>query len=178
METTKSSKYIYRGKILSLRTDTVSLPGGKTAAREIVEHAGASAVVPVLGDGRLLLIKQFRKPVEESLIEIPAGKLDSGESPLDCARRELEEETGFQAHSIKELFVFYPTPGYSSEKITVFKAENLRQTGKRPDDDEFIEILKLEKEKALELVRTGHIKDGKTIAGILAVLFEAESRAT
>ncbi len=172
MEKTRLSKYVYRGKILNLRTDTVSLPGGNSATREIIEHGGASAVVPLLGDGRIVLIKQYRKSVEESLIEIPAGKIDEGETPLECARRELEEETGFKAHSLEKLFVFYPTPGYSSEKITVFKGENLEKNVKRPDDDEFIEVLKLGREEAGELIKTGRIRDGKTIAGILAVLHE------
>lgn len=172
MEKTKLSKYVYRGKILNLRTDTVSLPGGKSAAREIIEHGGAAAVVPVLGDGRIVLIKQYRKPVEKSLLEIPAGKLDRGETPLECARRELEEETGYKALSFEKLLVFYPTPGYSSEKITVFKAENLEETAKRPDDDEFIEVLELGKKETGELIKTGRIRDGKTIAGVLAVLLE------
>lgn len=172
METTKHSQYEYRGKILNLRTDTVALPGGKSADREIIEHGGASAVVPLLGDGRIVFIRQYRKPVEEYLLEIPAGRLDSNETPLECARRELEEETGFKALSFKELLVFYPTPGYSSEKITVFKAEKLLETDKRPDEDEFIEVLKLEKEESLELIKKGKIKDGKTIAGVLAVLLE------
>ncbi len=173
MEKTSEKKYIYSGKILNLRVDTVILPGGKSVVREIVEHRGAAAVVPVLGDGRFVLVKQYRKPVEEFLLEIPAGKIEGGESPADCARRELEEETGYSAEYLDKILEFYPSPGYSSERITIFRARGLMAAEKTPDSDEFIEILEPDCAVVMEFIRNGKIKDGKTIAGILFVLSRA-----
>ena len=170
MEETSGSKYIYSGKILSLRVDTVALPDGNSALREIVEHKGAAAVVPVLDDGRIVLVKQYRKPVEEFLLEIPAGKIDGGESPGSCALRELEEETGYRAGHLDKIIEFYPSPGYSEEKIVIFRAGGLEIPGKSPEHDEFIEIVEMEGDEIIRLIKAGRIKDGKTIAGILAAL--------
>ncbi len=158
--------------MINLRLDVVSLPGGVRAQREIVEHPGACAVAALLENKKLLLVKQYRKPFDEFLLEIPAGKLDAGESPEECAARELEEETGYTASELIEIMDFYPSPGYSNEKIKIFKAAGLKKTIKMPDPDEFIQTVKVDADEALSYVKTGKIKDGKTVAAILAVLKE------
>lgn len=169
MEKTTRTRPVYKGGMINLRIDTVSLPGGRESCREIIEHPGAAAVVPVLDSGSLVLVKQFRKPVESFLLEIPAGKLDEGETPVDCARRELEEETGYGAGLLKKIFDIFPSPGYSDEVITIFRAEKLAAAAPRPPSEESIGIVETEPAEALRMIRTGSIKDAKTIAGILAV---------
>ncbi len=171
MEKTVGSKWIHRGKILNLREELVSLPDGSESKREIVEHPGSAAVVPLLPNGRILLVRQFRKAVEDSLIEIPAGKLDKNESPAECALRELEEETGFRAGNLYKILDLYSSPGYSDESVIIFQASDLQKTAPRNEPDEFIETVEVEREEALEMIKTGRIKDAKTAAGILAVFF-------
>ena len=166
-EKTFKSKTIYQGKIINLRLDKVKLPNGKLTEREIIEHPGAVAILPSISPGRIILIKQYRKPVEEILYEIPAGKLNPGEDEIKCARRELEEETGFQAKKITKLVSFYPTPGISNEKISIFKAENLKKVLSSPESDEFIKIEEIEIDEAIRKIRSGEIKDSKTIIGLL-----------
>lgn len=117
-EVTVNTNKIFEGKIINLRVDEVKLPNGKVTTREIVEHPGGVSIVAVNEEGKILLVKQYRKPAEESLLEIPAGKLEKGEDPLICAKRELLEETGYEASFIKHLITFYTTPGFSNEKCT------------------------------------------------------------
>lgn len=167
-EKTISSKYVYRGNILDLRIDEVFLPGGKTTSREIIEHSGAAAAVPFVEPGKLLLVKQFRKPAGKILLEIPAGRLKRGESPAECAARELEEETGWLASSVEKLIDFYPSPGYSDEIISIFRAAGLKRSEQKTEPDEFIEVIEIDFHEAAGMILEGKITDGKTIAGILA----------
>lgn len=166
-ETTLGSCRVFEGKIINLRVDEVELPNGKRATREVVEHPGAVAVAALTEKGEIVLVRQFRKPAEEVLLEIPAGKLDPGEKPLDCVRRELMEETGITAECIKPLLSYYTTPGFSNEVIHLFLATGLRRGEAAPDKDEFLEVTYLPLSEALRLVREGKIRDAKTIIGIL-----------
>lgn len=167
IEKTLSSKTIYDGRIFKVRLDTVLLPDGTKGTREIVEHAGAAAALPVTEDGRLLFVRQFRQACGEVTLEIPAGKLSAGEDPLSCMRRELAEETGFEPGRLTHMLDFWPAVGYSSELISLFLAEELRAVESRPDDDEFIETVLVRPEDALEMALDGRIRDSKTLIAVL-----------
>jgi len=166
-EKTIKSRRIHEGKIISLRVDEVILPHGKKAVREIVEHPGAVAAVPLLPGGRVVLIKQFRKPVEEVIYEIPAGKLEREEDSRLCMERELEEEIGYRAGKLQELLSYYPSPGFSSELVHLFLATDLEKKEQNLEDDEFLETVIIKFDTALKMVEEGKIKDGKTIIGLL-----------
>lgn len=166
-EKTLKSTRIYEGKVINLRVDTVELPEKKYSKREIVEHSGAAAVVPLTMDGHVILIKQFRKPMEEVIFEIPAGRLETKETPRNCALRELAEETGYSAGSLEELTAFYPSPGFSNEVIHLFLARDLTEGNANPDEDEYLEVMKIPFEEALKMVDQGIIRDSKTIIGLL-----------
>ena len=168
-EKTVEEKSIYKGRIINLRVDKVALPNGREALREIIEHPGAVAVVPVLPDGRIVLVRQFRKPVEETLLEIPAGRLEEGEDAESCALRELEEETGFRAGKLEKILKFFPSPGFSDECIHLFKATELQKCRKNTEADELIEEVFMSVSEILKLIQEDKIKDGKTIIGILIV---------
>ena len=161
-----TTERIYEGKIINLRRDMVRLPNGKEASREVVEHPGAVAVVPVLPDGRILLVRQFRHPVGQILLEIPAGKLDAGEDPDVCAVRELEEETGYRAGKIERRSSVFTGPGFTDEVIHIYVACDLRKTALNPDEDEFLEVQAYEQSEVRRLIREGSICDAKTIAGL------------
>ncbi len=165
-EKTVKSKLIHRGRILTLRVDEVILPNGKKATREIVEHPGAVAAVPLLND-KVILVRQFRKPVEEAICEIPAGKLEAGEDPRQCMERELEEEIGYRAGKLEKLLSYYPSPGFSDEVIHIFSATDLEKTQQKLAQDEFLELVTLRFEEALRMIEEGTIKDSKTIIGLL-----------
>jgi len=166
-EKTLNSARLYEGKIINLRVDTVELPDKKYSKREIVEHSGAAAVVPLTMDGHVILIKQFRKPIEEIIYEIPAGRLETKETPRNCALRELAEETGYTVGSLEELVTFYPSPGFSNEVIYIYIARDLTEGNAKPDEDEYLEIMKFPLEEALKMIEDGTIKDSKTIIGLL-----------
>lgn len=166
-EITVESKRIYEGRIINLRVDEVVLPNGRRAVREVVEHPGAVAAVPLLPGGRVVLIKQFRKPVEEIIYEIPAGKLEPEEEPRQCMERELEEEIGYGVGELKKIVSYYPSPGFSSEIIHLFLATGLEKKEPNLQDDEFLETAILKFDEALRMVEEGKIKDGKTIIGLL-----------
>ncbi|GAW91676.1 NUDIX hydrolase [Calderihabitans maritimus] len=168
-EKTVESNKIFEGRVVKLRVDRVILPNGKEATREVVEHPGAVAVVALTDKDEIVMVRQFRKPVEETTLEIPAGKLEGGEDPHSCARRELEEETGLKPNRIKLLMEFYTTPGFSDEKMYLFLAEDLEEVPPHRDDDELVEVEKLPLGKAVNWVMQGKINDAKTIIGILAV---------
>jgi len=157
----------FRGQLVKVRVDTVALPNGETAQREIVEHPGAVAVVPITADGRILLVRQFRYPINQFTLELPAGKLELGEKPEETCLRELAEETGFTASNLERLTEFVVTPGYSTERITLFKATGLASSPAPRDPDEFIESVEVTVEEALAMVRDGRIVDAKTIIGLL-----------
>lgn len=159
------SKQLYKGKIVQLRLDTVSLPDGRTKVRETLVHPGAVAIVPVMNE-KILLVEQYRAAVGRRTLEIPAGTLEEGESPEECARRELIEETGFQASKWDKLTTYYPSPGYSSEIIQIFKAEGLEKV---PDVRAELPVYSMELKDVQVRITTGEIKDGKTIIGVLLI---------
>src|SRR5665811_292788 len=136
-----SSQKIFDGKIIKLFLDKVMLPNKKTATREKVWHPGAVAVVPLTSDKEIILIRQYRYPVEEILVEIPAGKLDKAEPPLDCAKRELQEEVGAVGGELIHLSTFHTTPGFSNEILHLYLAVNFENKQNNPDEDEFLQIL-------------------------------------
>ena len=161
---------VFSGRILDLEIDRVLLPNGGQALREVVRHRGAVVVLPLLPDGRIVLVRQHRYPTGEVLLELPAGKLDPSESPVDCAVRELEEETGWRAAKTVTLGWFYTTPGFTDEVLHSFVATGLEAVSDHaPDPDEAIEIVTWTVEQAFEGCRDGGIRDGKTIA----TLFQA-----
>jgi ADP-ribose pyrophosphatase len=159
---------VYEGKILDLEIDRVRLPNGVETTREVVRHRGAAVVLPLLEDGLVVFVNQYRYPTGEALLELPAGKLDPDESPRACAARELEEETGWQAGAIHALGVFYTTPGFSDELLHAFVATHLTNSDEvTPDPDEAIELVNLTVEETLAAARDGTIRDGKTLAALL-----------
>ena len=162
-----STERIYAGKVVNLRRDIVSLPNGREASREVVEHPGAVAIVPVLPDGRILLVRQFRHPVGKVLIEIPAGKLDKGEAPDRCALRELEEETGYRAGSLECKASIFTGPGFTDEVIHLYEASQLQPSQLQPDDDEFLQVQVFTPEEIRQMIHSGEIEDAKTIVSLL-----------
>ncbi len=162
-----NSNYIYEGTILNLRKDKVKLFDEHETYREVVEHSGGVAIIPVTEEGNILMVKQYRIAVDEIVLELPAGKLEEDEDVKLCAVRELEEETGYRPTDIKELFHFYTTPGYSSEKLHLFIANGLKYFGQNLDQGEYIEIVELSPNKIIPNIINGKIKDSKTIIGLL-----------
>ncbi len=163
-----SREYIYKGKIINLRRDTALLPDGREAFREVVEHPGGVAVAALTDNDEILMVRQFRYPYGEVILEIPAGKRNSrDEVPLECGRRELREETGAVAENFFSLGELYPTPGYVDEVIYIFGATGLSFGDTDPDDDEFLEVDRIPLEKAVEMVLSGEIKDAKTGLAVL-----------
>lgn len=169
-EKTISSRRLYEGKMINLRIDRVMLPDGQEATREIVEHPGAVAVVPLTAEGELVLVQQYRQPIGMLTLEIPAGKLDPGEEPQRCAARELQEETGLIAGNIELIYDYFTTPGFSDERMYLFLATDLRAARSCPDADEFLEVVRLPLARAGEMAAAGEIRDAKTLIGILAAL--------
>lgn len=162
-ETTVKETVLYRGRIVTLRCDDVTLPDGKPAKREVVEHIGGVGVLPLTDDGNVLLVRQFRYPYKEELLEIPAGKRDSkDEEPLETGKRELKEETGASADRYTYLGKVYPSPGYTGEVIHIYLAEGLTYGETCPDEDEFLNLERIPFEKALAMVYDGTLTDSKT----------------
>ena len=163
-----SSETIYDGAILRVEKWQVTCPNGHTAPREIVVHKGAAAVVPVYDDGTTLLVRQHRVSVDRVTLEIPAGKLDSwDEDPLECAIRELREETGLKAEKMTLLTSVLTTPGFCTEKIGIYLAQGLTQGDMDLDEDEFLGVVRMPLSEAIDMVMRGDIRDGKTICGLL-----------
>ena len=167
IEKTLETKRIFEGKIVNLRVDKVELPDGRSATREVVEHRGAVAVVPMLDSKRLVLVRQYRQPVGKILLEIPAGCLEKDESPEDCAKRELMEEIGYDPQKLTKMFHSHLSPGYSTEVLHTFLAEDLVKVPENRDMDEFLEVVTLDFRDAVEMIRGGEITDAKSICGIL-----------
>lgn len=168
-EKTFKTEYVYKGKILNLRNDQVTLPDGKTAYREIIEHSGGSCVLCEDGD-KVLLVRQFRYAYKENLWEVPAGKLNPNEDPKLTAVRELEEECGIKAERVELLFEVYPTPGYTNEIIRIYKAFGLEKGEVHLDDGEFLESKWIEKDRLKQMIKNGEIKDAKTLIALLTIL--------
>ena len=159
---------IYDGHILHVEKWTVTCPNGREAFRELVLHNGAAAIVPVYPNGDTLLVRQYRVAADRVTLEIPAGKLDSAsEDPLDCAVRELREETGLSAEQMTHLTTILTTPGFCTEKIAIYLAQGLSQGETDPDEDEFLGLVRMPLEEAFEKVMRGEIHDSKTICGIM-----------
>ncbi|MDH7482092.1 MAG: NUDIX hydrolase [Armatimonadota bacterium] len=166
-EKTIESKRIFEGRIVSLRVDTIELPNGRRTTREVVEHKGAVAVVPMLDHEKVVMVRQFRQPVGSELLEIPAGTLEDGEDPADCARRELVEEIGYYPGKLTEMFHSYLSPGYSTEMLHTFLAEDLQKVSEKRDFDEFLEVVTINLKDAVEMICRGAILDAKSICGLL-----------
>lgn len=168
IEKKRSQQDIFQGKIVSLSVDTVELPNGKTATREVVRHCPAVCVLAITEDERVILVKQYRYPCETILLEVPAGKMDlEGESPESCALRELAEETPFTAKHIELLHCFYTAPGFCDELMYVYRAHGIEQNSTlSTDEDEFIEIVTLSKQEVREAIRQQTIRDAKTLIAL------------
>lgn len=163
-----SSQEIFKGKIIRVQVDTVRLPDGNSAKREVVRHPGAVVILPLTDKREVILVRQYRHATGEILLELPAGKRDGGEDPRTCAQRELEEETGYKASELRVLSSFYTSPGFCDELIYLVLAKGLIKGKACPDEGEFIDVLTLPLEKAVRMVLDGEIKDAKTGFGILA----------
>ena len=162
---TVSSKEIYKGRVFDVRLDTIR-EGEVEYSREVVVHKGSAVIVPVFDDGTVALVRQYRHPAGKSLLEVPAGSLEEGESPEIGAARELEEEIGATAGKLEKIAEFYVSPGFLTEKMYVFLATELTETNQRLEDDELIEIERIPLTDAVALARDGRIEDAKTIVGL------------
>lgn len=166
-EKTIGSKKIYDGKIIRVRQDRVLLPDGRESTREIVEHSGAVAIVPVDNNNGVYFVRQYRAPLEKILLEIPAGRLEPGEPPEECAKRELAEEIGFMPQKLRQMAFIYSSPGFSDEKVYLYLAQDLVKHHLENDEGEFLEVVHMPLPEALAMVTDGAIEDGKTITGLL-----------
>jgi ADP-ribose pyrophosphatase len=167
MERTVSSETLFKGRAVNLRADTVEVAGGRRTTREIVEHAVCVAIIAVDDRGNVLLVRQFRHAVERTLLEIPAGGIDSIEQPADCVRRELQEETGYFPGQVERLGGFYAAPGYCTEYLHLYLATDLKPSRLIAEDTEEIEVVRVSPEEAIQRIATGDICDAKSIAGLL-----------
>ncbi|MEN8163795.1 MAG: NUDIX hydrolase [Acidobacteriota bacterium] len=166
-ETKIDGRRVFEGRILTLEVDRVRLPGGGESVREVIRHPGAAVMVPVTGDGKVLFVRQFRYPTGEILLELPAGKLDAGEDPEDCAVRETAEETGFRPNSVEKMGEFYTAPGFTDELIRAFVVTDLEPAPEAvTDPDEVVEVVTLTVEAFAEMVVRGEIRDAKTLAAM------------
>lgn len=167
-EKTLNEEYIYKGRIIKVRRDEVELPNGHKSMREVVEHSGGVCVLPLTDRDEVVFVRQFRYPYKEVILEIPAGKRDHGEeSPLECGKRELAEETGAKADKYTSLGELYPSPGYCGEVIYMFLATGLTFGDTNPDEDEFLNVEKIPFDKALDMVLSDEIKDSKTQCALM-----------
>jgi len=167
-EKTLQSKEIFSGKVISLHLQDVELPNGKQAKREIIKHPGAVAILAITHDDKVVMVEQYRKALERTIVEIPAGKLEKGEEPAVCARRELEEETGYECEHLELLTSFYTSPGFADEIIHVFLAKGLtkKENAAALDEDEFVNLEELTLEEAEQYVKEQKIYDAKTIFAV------------
>jgi ADP-ribose pyrophosphatase len=169
-ERTVSSKYIYRGRVVNLRVDTVVDHGGRETIREVVEHAECVAVIAVDDNGDILLVEQYRKGPERALLEIPAGGIDEGESPEDAVIREMQEEIGFRPSKLLRLGGFYSTPGFSNEYLYLYLAEDLHPGRLYAEDTDEIKIIRIKPDRIIDMIESGEICDSKSAAGLLYYL--------
>jgi ADP-ribose pyrophosphatase len=167
-EDSQGRKQIYRGRVVTLNLETVTLPNGATIELEVIRHQGAAAAVPLTEDGNVLLIRQYRHAAGGYIYEIPAGKIDPGEEPLACAAREVEEEIGRRASSLVPMLSFFTTPGFTDEVIHLFLATGLTAGTQSLEHDEVLEVVEMSLEQALRRIADGTIRDAKTIIGLQA----------
>ena len=168
IESLISSEQVWKGRLLDVRRDVVRLPDGSEGVREYVTHPGAVVIIPVLPNGKLIFERQYRYPVGRVMLELPAGKIDPDEDPLKTAQRELQEETGHTANEWRHLATMHPTIGYANERIEIYLAQQLNSLGKNDlDEGEFIELLELSLNEAMEAVHQGLLTDGKTLSALL-----------
>lgn len=167
IEKTDAQQYIYKGRIINLRVDDITLPNGAPATREVVEHNGGVCVLALTDQDEVLLVQQYRYPYQTVLTEIPAGKISPGEDPLECGKRELQEETGAIAAHYQSLGVMYPTPGYCGEIIYIYLATDLSFGDTNPDDDEFLQVHRVPFSELLQQVLDGNVPDAKTQIAVL-----------
>lgn len=165
LETPINSEKVFSGRLLQVFLDKVLLPNGRTSTREYIKHQGAAVIIPV-HDGEILLVKQYRYPIRQVMLELPAGKIDPGEDAYTTIQRELGEETGYTSEHIVALQPIHPCVGYSNEIIHLYIATDLQKSDLLPDDDETLEVISLPLNKALEMVYSGEISDSKTIIGL------------
>ena len=168
-EKTISSDRVYTGKVITLKVDTVEIPGQGYQKRELVEVGGAVGIVAITDDNKVVLVKQFRKPIEKPIFEIPAGKLEKNESPKECAERELKEETGYSAKNLKLIHKFFTSAGFSNEIMFVYLATGLTPGENNLDADEFLDVYEIELEEAYNMVLKNDVEDAKTSIGLLLV---------
>ena len=161
------SREIYRGKVVHLFVDEIQLPNGRPATLEVIRHVGAAAALPFVSSTEVLLVRQFRHAAGGWLIEVPAGKLDDGEPPEVCARREVEEEVGFRAGRLEKLGAILTTPGFTDEVIHLYEAHDLTESAAALEDDELLEPLRVTFDEAVAMVERGEIHDGKSVCAIL-----------
>jgi ADP-ribose pyrophosphatase len=161
------STLVHKGRVFELHRDRITLPNGVATTLDVIRHPGAAAIVPVTDQRHVVLIRQYRYAIDAYIWEIPAGTMESGESPLDCARRELTEEIGVSAGRWEELGALAPLPAYSDETIHLYCAYDLAPARQHLDPDEILEIHEFRYAETLEMIRSGHIRDGKTIAGLM-----------
>ncbi|UNC91365.1 NUDIX domain-containing protein [Candidatus Contubernalis alkaliaceticus] len=166
-EKTVYTQKIFSGRLIKLRVDRVILPDGRQSTREIVEHPGAAAVIPLDDDNYVYLVRQYRKPLEKHLLEIPAGTLEPGEEPRSCVQRELSEEVGLGAGKLNLLASLSTAPGFCNEVIHIFLATQLFPNPGKLDQDEFLKVEKYHFQEALTMIQQGEITDGKTVSGLL-----------
>ncbi|MFC2948247.1 NUDIX hydrolase [Virgibacillus sediminis] len=168
-EKTIKTEAIYDGKVIQVQVDDVQLPNGKTSKRELVKHSGAVAVIPITKDNKIIFVKQYRKPLEKTLVEIPAGKLEKGEAPETTAVRELEEETGYTTGELSLVANFYSSPGFADELLYIYITDQLEKLDTPPagDEDEFVELVELTLDEAKQYVEEGLIQDAKTNYAVL-----------
>ena len=164
------SKEIYRGRLIQLRVDRIIEPGGITVEREIVHHGGSVVILAHSDDGRILLVKQYRYAAKQSLWELVAGGLEPGERPLDAARRELLEESGYRAKKFRRLFDFFPSPGILTEKMFLVEATGLTRSKAQPDADEQIEVGHFTPVQVIKMIKSKRIRDAKTLVGLFWLL--------
>ncbi len=169
-EKTISSETVYSGHVINVRVDTVEMPDGKTAFRDIAEHPGGVGVLALTEDNKIIMVKQYRKPIEKAIYEIPAGKIDRGEAPLKCGIRELEEETGFKAEEFISLGYMYPSPGFTDEVTHIYLAKGLYKGTCNPDEDEYLDIEMFEIDEIRQMIMKNEINDAKTVFAFFKAL--------